>query len=735
MNRYAYKTAGLAVGALSGLFRARFRIHGEEKIPQGPKIYVINHFTRIETVYIPYYIHKITGRTVWSLADAELFEGGLGIWLERLGAVSTKDPHRDRLMVKTLLTGEADWIIFPEGRMVKNKQVIAKGKKGESFLVAGPDGLHPPHTGAATLGLRSEFYRERIHYMADKKNMEEVQRLREMFGITGDEPVTERKTMIVPVNLTYYPIRSHENMISRMAEKLVGDLSPRMAEELMTEGTMLLSGIDVDMRFGDPIPVANYLKAPSVTADIRNPSPIGFDDPIPSQRMLRKTARRIMERYMSAIYRMTTVNHDHIIATLVTKFPGAAIRETDLRFRTYLACSLDFDRMEIFCHDSLSQEQSSILTDDRYGRLSNFIDFAVERKVLQKKGGWIEKTYASAGPEEYHQVRANNPVAVMANEIAVLTDLVCELERIALMPSLRVRYTLRRFLWEKMNLEFEKDYTRYYKEGESKGREIGAPFLLKGKRCDTGVLLVHGYMAAPAEVRALGDFLESLGYMVIGPRVRGHGTSPEDLAARTWNDWVVSVEQAYGLLAASCRRIVCGGFSAGAGLAMDISLRVKRISGLFAISPPMKLHDFSARFVPPLHYWNRLMDKVGIESAKKTFVENHPENPHINYTRNPLSGVMELGRLMDSVDARLGEIQVPVLLVQGFGDPVVDYNGALRIFERLGSTEKRLLFLNRDRHGIINGPGSSDVFTEVAAFMKRIERAEAHIRPGDQQAV
>jgi propanol-preferring alcohol dehydrogenase len=54
---------------------------------------------------LPYQLHRLTGKPVWALAAPELFVGAFGRYLEQLGAVSTKNPDRDRLMVKTLLTG------------------------------------------------------------------------------------------------------------------------------------------------------------------------------------------------------------------------------------------------------------------------------------------------------------------------------------------------------------------------------------------------------------------------------------------------------------------------------------------------------------------------------------------------------------------------------------------------------------------------------------------------------
>ncbi|MDO9080696.1 MAG: 1-acyl-sn-glycerol-3-phosphate acyltransferase, partial [Desulfuromonadales bacterium] len=238
MNRRAYLTSGRAIALLENLSRVRINMHGRENLSAAPTIFVVNHFTRIETLLLPFHIYSLTERPVWSLADAAMFRGTFGNLLDALGAVSTKAPDRDRLMVKSLLTGEANWIIFPEGCMVKDKVIIEQAR----YAISCAGGRKPPHTGAATLALRTEFYRKRLLNLAHDLP-DEAERLRALFGIATPTEVLTTPTQIIPVNITYYPLRAKENALSRLAERYLGDLPERFHEELLIEGAMLLEGV------------------------------------------------------------------------------------------------------------------------------------------------------------------------------------------------------------------------------------------------------------------------------------------------------------------------------------------------------------------------------------------------------------------------------------------------------------------------------------------------------------
>lgn len=713
MNRFAYRSTGFAIKAIENLSKASINLHGTENIPDGSLIFVINHFTRLETFLMPYHLFKLTKIPIWSLASYEFFQGAVGAYLEKVGAVSTKDPDRDRLIVKTLLTGEAHWMIFPEGRMVKNKKIIEKGR----FMISWAGGKHPPHTGAATLALRTEFYRQRLRRLSEE-NSHEANYLMDLFQIDSLEPVLQRNTYIVPVNLTYYPIRARENILSNLAVRLVEDIPERLIEELMTEGSMLISGVNIDIRFGEPFEILECLQCSAIDMDISANRRINFDDPIPSKTTMRKEALLLTERYMAAIYNLTTVNHDHLFASMLRSMRSKKIDELDLRRRVFLAADDIRSNSDIYFHHSLEDDQLHLLTDDRYGRVQDFLSVAIEKGILQQdRGRYIKDSSKFSSPYDFHRARIDNPVEVMANAVEPLSGLQSRVRRLAYLPDFWIRRKVAKRLMERAVDEYKKDYESFYVDGETKPFDVGMPFLVKGRSKRLGVVLSHGYMAAPLEVRELALYLGRLGLWVYVPRLKGHGTSPDDLATRSYQDWQASVDLGYAIISSLCKRVVAGGFSTGAGLALDLAARMNDVIGVFAVSAPMRLKDFSSKFAPAVDMWNRIMERARQVGAKKEFVENKPENPHINYLRNPISGVVELERLMDDLEAKLPGLNVPALVVQSRGDPVVDPRGSRKIFDLIGSQNKEYILFNFERHGILLGEGSHRIHKAIGEFI------------------
>ncbi len=708
MNRSAYFTTGLVVKLLSRLSKASIVVHGQENIPTGPTIFVMNHFTRIETMLLPAYIYRLTDKPAWSLAASSLFKGGLGKFLDMVGAVSTSDPRRDELIVKSLLTGEANWIIFPEGNMVKTKKIM----DGNKFMIASPKGMHEPHTGAAALALRAELYRMHLLHTA-ASSPDKLQQMLDALELESIDQIQHEKITIQPVNLTYYPIRAAENIASNIASKLVKDISERMVEEIMAEGTMLLSGVDLDIRCGKPIQMLDYLDDSWLKEDMEQEGITGFSVSDGLKEKMRKTAYGVMQQYMQDIYAMTTVNHDHLFATFLQMYPFKRIDELDFRRRVFYGASLIHSEYEgtnpIFLHKSLEGNQAHLLTDDRYGKYENFLKLSLEKGVVVKEGKYLIRDRSKlSAPVSFHKGRINNPIEIMANEVEPLRNFRSTVKALSWQPKTLLRFSLSRHILRQEKLRYEEDCRKHGQAGDEKRMSEGKPFLLPWFRRRIGVVLIHSHLEVPEEVRALAIYLRRRGLWVYAPRLPGHGSSIEDFAGR-YTEWVEVVENSYILMSTICDRVVVGGLEVGGNLALDLAARVGEVAGVFALCPPMALRNFTTNFMPGIDVWNRIINKM-----------KRGEHDRLSDPGNPVTGLKEVGEYLESIEKAYASISQPALIIQAENNPIVDPKGSMQLYNSLGSTDKEFCLLSCDRHVLVKGEGTKKVFRKIGAFIKNL---------------
>lgn len=718
MNRFAFELSSYTMKTFSGFSNSNIKINGERNIPDGSVIFTANHFTRIETIFLPYHIHNLTGKQVWSLAAAELFEVQmLKGFLTNLGAVSTGDPNRDQLILKTLLSKDVQWIIFPEGMMVKNKKLI----KNDTFTLSDNEIEKRPHTGAAILALRCEFYRERLRRLWEMAEPE-FDRLAQNFEIEKIEKVLGEQTHIVPVNITYYPASPKENIVSKIAQILMKKPSKRVMDELMTEGSMLFSNVDIDIHFGHPISIKPYLNDAYIESMLTVKRRVNFEQDVSSKQIIKEISLSTMQRYMAAVYEMTTLNYDHVFACILKHFPyqrkGIDLYEFKLKV-FYAVQALAAEKNLNVC-DNFYYNQIHLLTDDRYNRISNFLNLAQDTQVIEMRDGKIVKDQTRFFiKSDFHTIRIENPLYVIANEVEPLKQTEQFLKQVAQKTGEQIKKLVNQTLFDKIATTFSNDYNQYFIESESKKKRIGQPLYLKKNDSAPGILLIHGYMAAPAEMKPFAHYLHKRGFTVYAPRLKGHGTAPEDLAQTSYDQWIESVEEGICILKNKCSKVVIGGFSTGAGLALDLATRAHDISAVFAVAPPMQLKDLGSYFVPAIDTWNTMIKKFHLSSIAKEYIANDPENPKINYVRNPIAGIRQLELLMAQLEPKLKTIEFPTLVVQSRNDPVVNPKGTLSLFEKLGSDFKEYYIFDVHRHGILVGKDIKRVYQSIDQFVSQ----------------
>ncbi|MCK5539326.1 MAG: 1-acyl-sn-glycerol-3-phosphate acyltransferase [Deltaproteobacteria bacterium] len=678
MNFFAYKTTGLAVKILTAFSKARITLHNEKDLPKGGSIFVINHFTRLETLLLPYHISKLLNKPVWSLASSEFFGGLMGRYLEQVGAVSIGDPERDKLIIKSLVGENAAWIVFPEGRMVKNRKVVDRG----NFMVTAERGKYPPRTGAAALAWRAEILRRRLLAFKDSQTAG-FAALATVFDLPPEASVTE-SINIVPVNVSYYPLRFTDTILSRFSTMLEDKLSSRMLEEVMVESSMLLSGVDIDIRFGEALPVADSVKKffGAKTPDFVNDKK--------SKRVLKK----LTDDAMAAIYGLTTVNLDHLLAALLYKTSGRSFAEIDFRRRSFLAVTSKGRALGIYHHQDLKNSQVDLLLGKDGGRITDLLELAEEKGFLQVSGEVDEKIGSSksrlrflepgkdSGTDAFHRVRLENPFLVMANAIEPLPALQQLLRRLSWTPAWYLRRLVGKRLLKLMEQTYLDDRKPFQEDSELCPLAVGNYYLVT-RRAQVGIVLIHDWLTTPQSLKRLADYLGRQGFLVLVPRLPGHATVAADLEKRGYEQWQTAVDEAYAYVRCFCPKVVVCGVGSSVALALSLAARGHEMLALLALFPTFG----SSR---------QLLSEAPLEDKEDEITPDHTDLPQSNcaYQSFPASSRRQLKKMLVQAAKNLPLVETPLMMLQAYAADKADRQNTHKYFDKLASPEKELLLLS-----------------------------------------
>lgn len=243
-------------------------------------------------------------------------------------------------------------------------------------------------------------------------------------------------------------------------------------------------------------------------------------------------------------------------------------------------------------------------------------------------------------------------------------------------------------------------------------RDDDLPFFTAPDGASAAVLLVHGFTATPWEMRPLAADLRIRGFAGLAVCLPGHGTTPEDLAGRRWEEWLDAVIRGYDLLAARYPRVFAVGLSTGSLLLLALA-RQRSPAGLVLLSPYLRLRHRLAPFAGWLRYLKPYQHRplTGEEA-------NH------YYERRPLAGVHQINRLIRAISPRLRELTLPVLAIHGEGDQTIDIDSGRRLIEQIGSSVKVYERLGPEAPHVLIGaenPLQGAVFDLIGKFLRELE--------------
>ncbi len=675
-----------------------------EALPEGPVLFLANHFTRFETLVVPYVLFSNYKRIARSLADDAVFVGWLGEYLRLAGSVSTKTEGRDCIIVGDFLTGRADWIIYPEGHMVKNKRITFDN--GE-FCIHTALRQGPVYTGGAVLALKAGILRLKARETGDNGAVKlfcprhEVKRKNFKADLTLN---------IVPLSITYYPIRPGENKLLLWLDRRFNLRGTRLFEELEIEINLLM-GANMHLHFGKPIPAAHYIEM------YRNEHNGSLEDDDYTNKLYESRRKEVINDAMVKVYGNMQVNFYHIFILSLVTMPTVKVCPGYLKTLIYKNAR-ELGRIEgINLHPELKTGLFKLILDKDYAPFVSAIKLALQQKILYQdsEGDYLFDRHLLKQHYDFNKIRVKNTLQVILNEIGWRQDIIESAQHNAVFSEQELRRDNFNYIRQKDWHSYEQEYRVYHDEPPSR-EDAGAPRVWFDPENRVGLVFSHGYMASPAEGHDLARYLFARGINVYLPRLRGHGTDPEALKHVSGDDWELDFERAFAAMRQVCDRVFIGGFSTGGLLALLHAAR-HDTDGVIAINSALKLNNLQVSYiVPTLNAFNEMIAHLHARGIRE-WVENRSENPAINYTRHPLASIAQMEKVMTRVDKILEKITEPTLVLQGDSDPIVNPKSARLIYKRVRSSMKKLIVLPRENHIIVTGEGAEEICESVHRFI------------------
>ena len=748
LNQPTYDWCVRIFDSVKNLLKVRFQLHHEIHQLDDGDIFLFNHFARAETFIPQYLIYHHHGGYCRSVASSAFFQedSRLTRLLLDLGVVPNNHPDLMLLLAIDILRGRKI-VIFPEGGMVKNRQVV--DEQGRYRVYSRSAKQHRAHhTGAARLATGLQIIKAAVKQHHARGNHELLERWANELHLASVEALLEQADKpvgIVPANITFYPLRVNENFLSRSAERIYKDLSARAVEELVVEGNLFFKETDMDIRLGDTIFLRDAWEwwekfcVRQLAGRLEHPNEI-FELSFFKKSFIRKTLAQglrksianLRDDYMEDIYQEVTVNLSHIAARIITALMNRGIEMVErdqFQLMIYHGIKTIQPIKTVHLHRSLINPNiyRQLLGHSSF-ELDRFLRSATKAELIELEDEAIRFLPKLIAEHEFDQVRLENPIEVYANEVAPLGQVCAAIDQVVEACMNGTAKTKAELHFDDKVMQYRWDKRRFDQADHAEinalqtATEDPRPFLLRAKNNeDIAVLLAHGFLASPAEIRPLAASIHALDISVLGVRLRGHGTSPWDLRERSWEQWLESIQFGQEILGQVAEKIVLVGFSTGGALSLvSASEPSANIAGVCSICAPVKFRNKNMRFVPFMYGANRIVKWVSKYEGVMPFRQTEPEHPHINYRHMPIRGLYELTRLVSRAKSSIPKIQCPVSVIQAEEDHVVDPISANIIYDALTTKDKRLHWVPGKKHGIVYS-NVGNVHETVCEFLAHLK--------------
>ena len=244
------------------------------------------------------------------------------------------------------------------------------------------------------------------------------------------------------------------------------------------------------------------------------------------------------------------------------------------------------------------------------------------------------------------------------------------------------------------------------------------------------ILLVHGYGEHSGRYRHVIEHLIGSDYAVYTLDHRGHGKSEGERAyCDTMDQFVDDLKLCFDRMKAAHpgkKRFILG-HSMGGLISLAFTQRYQdEIDGLIISGAPV---NADANVSPALVAIGKLLNRVApklhlLETSKPGILSSDPQID-VLWANDPLTNKkpmrvrlgVEINRMARQVRERLADLRLPILILCGADDQLVNPSGSQLAYEQVSSVDKTLKRYAGMRHEILNEVDKNIVLTDIVDWL------------------
>lgn len=241
---------------------------------------------------------------------------------------------------------------------------------------------------------------------------------------------------------------------------------------------------------------------------------------------------------------------------------------------------------------------------------------------------------------------------------------------------------------------------------------------------ETLFLLVHGINESPAVYRKMTPEIVAAGNCVRATRLPGFGLPLAEYAQSDRSQWVEQIKSDVDELSQDHKRIVLVAHSLGAAVAIQYLLTEEepQIDAAVFLAPAIEVSNIRSplagtRFWHEASQYALLFTRMTESPFDYDACDPEVRDNPFAAPFTPRTVINETFKLIDANRNQAEKIEIPVLIVLGEHDHVVDNQAAEAFFNQLGSDRKKLLILPEAAHAIPVDYGWKQATDEILAFV------------------